>query len=297
MKTLATLALVAGFAMRLYAEPVLTDIVTYEALVLDEASGQTVGTGGPWMWEDLSFQTMGGVSSGPARTIVVKCRNAAGQTIFGGAINAANLMPPFSPFDPPNPLGEVTLSFYSENYTLTVLLNGIYYVGEMIMLPAQDDPVVPPVLTVSVDIKPGSATNPFNVRAEGLLPVAILGTAEVNVGQIDRASLKLAGISPVRYSVSDLQNDGYPDLVLHFRDQDVAGVLAGVADGEVVGLELTGVLLNGTAIKGTDSITVQAKKDKKDKKEKKDKKDEDQHGKKDAREDHKSKDDHRRSCS
>lgn len=265
MKTLTALALVMGFAMRLSAEPLLKDIVTYEAVVIDEASGQTLAAGGPWLWEDFSYQTLGGVMSGPGRSIVVKCRNAAGQTIFGGAINAADLRPPFSPFDPPNPSGEVTLAFYSENYTLTVLLNGIYFVGEMIMLPAQDDPVVPPVLTVSVDIKPGSVTNPFNIRSEGLLPVAILGSPKVNVSQVDLTSIKLAGITPVRSAVSNLQGDGYANLVLHFRNQDLAGVLVGVTDGEVVGLELTGVLLDGTVLKGTDSITVMAKQGKQDK--------------------------------
>jgi hypothetical protein len=45
----------------------------------------------------------------------------------------------------------------------------------------------------------------------------------------------------------------------------LAGVLVGVTDGEVVGLELTGVLLDGTVLKGTDLITVMAKQGKKDK--------------------------------
>jgi len=156
----------------------------------------------------------------------------------------------------------------------------------MILLPAQDDPVVPPVLTVSVDIKPGSVTNPFNIRSEGLLPVAILGSPDVNISQVDLSSIRLAGLAPVRSAVSDLQGDGYADLVLHFRDQDVAGVLVGVTDGEVVGLELAGVLQDGTVLKGTDSITVMVKESKKDK---------EQHGKRDAREDRKPKDDHRRS--
>lgn len=262
MKTLAALALVSGIAMSLYAQPQLTDIVTYEAIVLDEASGVTLAAGGPWTWEDLSYQTLGGVLGGPGRTIVVKCRNAAGKTIFGGAITAANLSAPFSPFFPPDPSGEVALTFYTENYTVAVLLNGIYYVGEMLLLPADDDPIIH---RVTMDIKPGSATNPFNIRSQGQLPVAVLGSAEVNVGQIDIASLKLAGLTPIRYEVTDVQGDGYADLVLHFRDQDVARVLAGVTDGEVVGLELTGVLRDSTLLKGTDSVTVMVKPGKKDK--------------------------------
>ena len=262
MKTFAALALVAGIAANLYAEPQLADIVAYEALVLDDASGVTLVAGGPWMWQDLSSQTLGGVPAGPGRTIVVKCRNAAGKTIFGGAITGADLSAPFSPFFPPTPSGEVALTFYSENYTLTVLLNGIYYVGEMLLLPADDDPVV---LTVAVDIKPGSATNPFNLKAKGVLPVAILGSQDLEVGQIDPASLQLAGISPIRCKVSDVQGDGTPDLVLHFRDQDVARVLGGATDGEIVGLELTGVLRDGTLLKGADSVKVQVKPGKKGK--------------------------------
>lgn len=260
MKALATVALVLGMAVKLSAEPLLTDIVTYEALVIDEASGQTLASGGPWPWEDLSSQSMAGNMSGPGRTIVVKCRDAAGQTIFGGMINNANLTVPFSPFLPPNPSGQVSLTFNAENYTLVVLLNGTYFVGEMLLLPAQDDPVVPTVKAVVVDIKPGSAKNPFNVKSKGVLPVAIPGSSEVDVSQIDAASVKLAGVTPLRCDLTDVNADGYADLVFQFRDQDIAGVLAGVADGEVVELQVTGALLDATAIEGTDTVTVIRKK-------------------------------------
>jgi hypothetical protein len=260
MKTLAMVALVTGLAMRLLAEPLLTDITTYEAVVIDEASSQLLATGGPWVWEDLASQSMSGMMAGTGRIIAVKCRNAAGQTIFGGMITHADLTVPFSPFFPPDPSGQVSLDFFSENYTLAVFLNGTYYVGEMLLLPAEDDPDVPPVKTVDVDIKPGSVKNPFNVKSEGILPVAISGSVDLQVSKIVSSSVKLAGIVPVRYAIADIQGDGYPDLVFHFRDQDIASVLAGKANGEVVPLELAGKLLDDTAIKGADSVTVIRKK-------------------------------------
>lgn len=253
MKIFATLALVAGLTMQLSAEPVFEDIVTYEALVTDAASGATLASGGPWDWDwdDVSSQSMLGSMAGPGRTIVVICRNAAGEAIFGGMITADLTVPP-SPFEPPNPFGQVTLTFYTADDIVSVFLNNRYFVGELVLLPVEDDAVLP----VVVDIKPGSDQNPFNTRSQGVLPVVVLGSPELDVSQIVPASVKLAGVSPVRLAFDDLQADGFSDAILHFRSQDVAAVLAGVADGEVVELELTGTLLDGTAIGGSDTLTV-----------------------------------------
>ena len=259
MKTLALLAMATVLSVSVYADPVLTDISTYEAYVIDEASGQTLLSGPRWDWQDMVSQSVT-VSEGAGRTIVIKCRDAAGKTIFGGAIDNVDLTPPFSPFNPPDPSGQVTLLFYPENYTVSVFLNGLYYLGEMLMLPASDDPVVPTDKIVTIDIKPGSTENPFNTDAQGVLPVAIMGSAELDISQIVPSSIKLAGISPVRSIVTDLPPDGYADDLLHFRSQDIASVLTGVVDGEVVTLELSGMLQDGTPIKGTDSILVKVKK-------------------------------------
>lgn len=263
MKKSVLLAMGLGLATTLQAEPVLTDITSFEAVVLDSATGQTLASGGAWDWQDLSVQTMTGVPGGVGRTIAVKCRNAEGKTIFGGTINVEVLTAPFSPFLPPDPSGLVSLDFYAENYILSVFVNGMEFVGSMILLPAEDDPDVPQVKEVAVDIKPGSEKNPFNTGSKGVLPVAILGSAGTDVAQIDLASVKLAGLVPVKTAVTDIQADGYADVVMHFRDQDVAGLLAGSINGEVVGLELTGTMLDGTLITGTDTLTLIVEKGKK----------------------------------
>ncbi|MHC4211981.1 MAG: DUF4159 domain-containing protein [Planctomycetota bacterium] len=64
--------------------------------------------------------------------------------------------------------------------------------------------VFTPLITVAVDIKPGSCPNPVNVKSSGLLPVAILGSDEFDVGMIDPTSIMLAGVSAIRSSYEDV---------------------------------------------------------------------------------------------
>ena len=128
----------------------------------------------------------------------------------------------------------------------------------------------PPVITVDIDIKPQSCPNPLNVNNNGLLPVAILGSAELDVTTIDVASIRLADVAPIRSSFEDVAApidgeececttegpDGYLDLTLKFGVEDIADALGEVVDGEVLALTLTGELSDGMAIEGADCIRV-----------------------------------------
>jgi hypothetical protein len=260
MKTLAATALVAGLVMSVYGQAQLTDITTYEAAVIDDASGAVLANAGPWLWEDMVAHDLNGPIEGTARSIVVKCRNAAGDTIYGGTIVGVDLLAasgPMGPMGPPIPTAPVALTFVPDNYTVAVYLNGQEYLGEMLMLPAEDDPPAGPVtLTVDVDIKPGSVKNPFNVKSCGKLPVVVYGSAELDVKLIDPASIKLATIAPVCQGRFDVQGDGIADQVMLFQNKDVASLVPDAVDGEVVTMELTGALTDGTLIKGSDSITL-----------------------------------------
>jgi len=130
-------------------------------------------------------------------------------------------------------------------------------------------------LPVPVDIKPTSCRNPFNMRATGVLPVAILGTATFDVTLIDPVTVMLAGASPLRWSLADVATpfepylgkvdpydcttlgpDGYLDMTFKFNHQQVAAALGPVAPGDVIVVPLDGYLFDGTYIFGEDVIVI-----------------------------------------
>jgi len=138
-------------------------------------------------------------------------------------------------------------------------------------------------IKVGIDVKPGSCPNPLNLASKGDLPVAILGTENFDVTQIDPSTIKLAGVSPIRingtYDVSrpfvgeliDCNScvygyniaDGYNDLLLKFDTQEIVAALGEVSDQDCVVLHLTGNLLEeygGTPIFGDDIIRILKKK-------------------------------------
>lgn len=131
---------------------------------------------------------------------------------------------------------------------------------------------------VHVDIKPGSCPNPFNLTGnleagQSVLPVAILGTDDFDVRDIDPATIMLAGAYAVRWSYEDvsrpkenpddtcschdLRADGYVDLTLKFLREDIAPALRNAYDREYLPLVLTGRLNDGAWISGADCIRVQ----------------------------------------
>jgi streptogramin lyase len=129
---------------------------------------------------------------------------------------------------------------------------------------------------VPVDIKPASCPNPLNVDGRGVLPVAILGTGEFDVTQVDPASVTLAGVSPLRWDWEDVATpfgppfvgkedaydcieegpDGYMDLTLKFDTQEVVAALGEVSEGNVLVLQLTGTLLDANPFVGEDVVVV-----------------------------------------
>jgi hypothetical protein len=143
-------------------------------------------------------------------------------------------------------------------------------------------------IEIPVDIKPQSCPNPFQVKKKGVLPVAILGTEEFDVGEVDPASVRLVNlvdpgnsdlhVAPLRWSIEDVAtpyepftgkqgaydcnefgSDGYSDLTLKFEAQEVVAVLGEVHDGDVLVLQLIGNLqeeFGSTPIIGEDVIRI-----------------------------------------
>ena len=151
----------------------------------------------------------------------------------------------------------------SSGLTLFVLANDWW---ERFRLNEISATVSTPDISVLIDIKPGSDPNCFNINGHGVVPAAILGSADFNVAEIDITTPSLAGLAvrvrgnkgPLCH-VEDVSGDfttpegapdGYPDLVCQFED-DPANWLAGDDTAD-----LTGTLLDETPFTGTDSICV-----------------------------------------
>jgi hypothetical protein len=118
-------------------------------------------------------------------------------------------------------------------------------------------------LAVLIDIKPGSYPNSFNANGNGVIPIAILGSADLDVTQIDPSTLSFEGAAVrvkgngmFQCSLEDVSShqgppDGYLDLVCQFVDDFTEGWVIG--DGSAT---VTGKLFDGTFIFGSDSISI-----------------------------------------
>jgi hypothetical protein len=108
------------------------------------------------------------------------------------------------------------------------------------------------VLTVMIDIKPGSPDNPINPQSNGVIPVAILTTETFDATTVDSLSVRFgpkgAKEAHTKGHIEDVNHDGEPDLVLHFKSQ-VTGITC-----EETSASLTGETFDGDPIQGSDSI-------------------------------------------
>lgn len=126
-------------------------------------------------------------------------------------------------------------------------------------------------IEVDVDIKPGYCPNPLNVKSKGVLPVAILGTDGFDATRIVPTSVRLAGVAPVRDSLEDVATavedpnscsctsdgpDGFTDLTLKFKTQEIVSAIGQVDDRAKLELRLTGVLDDETPIEGADCVII-----------------------------------------
>jgi hypothetical protein len=138
-------------------------------------------------------------------------------------------------------------------------------------------------LDVQVDIKPGSCPNSFNRNSNGVLPVTLVGTDDIQATDVDISTLLLARADGIGGSVAphegppgpctvledaatpfggepcdchELHGDGVMDVSAKFKSQDVVDVLElnDLPNGAWVELELSGQLQDGTLFAATDCI-------------------------------------------
>lgn len=156
---------------------------------------------------------------------------------------------------------ENQVAYEPETATLTVTIDPTLPPPEPVVLNigGAEIPIPPGETTrlIAIDVKPGSDPNCFNINGQGVIPVAILGSAILDVTDIDQYSLSFSGLE-VRVKgnkgplcgLEDANGDEFLDLVCLFEDDASSwNASSGTAT-------LTAELLDGTLISGTDSICV-----------------------------------------
>lgn len=116
-------------------------------------------------------------------------------------------------------------------------------------------------LWLGADIKPGSTKNPINPKSNGVVPVAILGSAAFDVADVDVTTLAfgpggaatahdLTDAATYADHLQDVNGDSFTDLVSHYRQKE-AGITGGDTEACV-----TGYTLSGVPFEGCDNVTV-----------------------------------------
>jgi hypothetical protein len=109
------------------------------------------------------------------------------------------------------------------------------------------------VVSVEIDIRPGSDPNTVNPSLERDLPVAILGSDTFDVSDVDAMTLAFGpGGAPIDHSqgphFEDSNGDSFADLMVHFRIEQT-----GIAFGDMEAC-VTGETLDGTLFEGCDAV-------------------------------------------
>jgi hypothetical protein len=132
---------------------------------------------------------------------------------------------------------------------------------------------------VVIDIRPRSCPNTLSAKSKGVLPVAILGTKDFDVTQVDPETIRLEGeVAPLRWALKDVSRpntkaakeacsnctrsgaDGFVDLTMDFSIPEIVGVFGPIAKGTTCrNIILQGKLkkeYGGTLIRGNDYVKI-----------------------------------------
>ena len=133
--------------------------------------------------------------------------------------------------------------------------------------PEPEDPVA------LLDFRAGQCPNVLNKKNDGLVNVALVGSATFDANEVNLSTLALNGVSPKKKKTkvkdfrtlpasvepgacSEEGGDGFDDIKLKFKNKKIAKSLGNVAHGDVVAVTLTGEFLDGTPFELVDSVRV-----------------------------------------
>lgn len=105
---------------------------------------------------------------------------------------------------------------------------------------------------VSISIRPGcsQARKPIAPGEFGKVTVALLGSDDLDVNQVEPSSLNFHGARPLRTSIRDVNGDGKPDLVAEFETRGLH------LHPDATKGTLTGWLKNSRAFSASDEVIV-----------------------------------------
>jgi hypothetical protein len=110
------------------------------------------------------------------------------------------------------------------------------------------------VKQINIEVKPGNNDlPPLNPRSQGKIPVAIMGAAGFDVGNIKQASVSFGSsgneksLSKCQPGSRDINSDGYMDLLCHFEN-NAAGFKSGDIEGVLKGEMEGGIRFEGRAL-------------------------------------------------
>ena len=108
----------------------------------------------------------------------------------------------------------------------------------------------PHIISVDIDVKPHSISNPINLKSRGKVPVAILTTDQFDTSDVDPSSVLFADASPIRWKYMDIDFDGDLDLLLHFKTAELE-----LSEHSTVGI-LTGSTFDNKEFLGVDEVRI-----------------------------------------
>jgi len=137
-------------------------------------------------------------------------------------------------------------------------------------------------IVADLDVRPGSCENPLGPTpymggpslAKGVLPVALLGSEDFDVNDVDPSTVTIGEAVPKRFLLADVSGpavdesacacpsagaDGFDDLVFQFRSADVIAGLGDATSGAVRTVTLSGKLNDGTPFDASDCVRIVGK--------------------------------------
>ena len=122
----------------------------------------------------------------------------------------------------------------------------------------------------TIDIEPGVCPSTFDPRLQDVVTVALIGTPHFDVNDVDVTSVYLQDAVPVRVQYQDISRpgdgvdcpcssdgrDGFEDIVLLFRIQDLFSDVNALSASTSQQLTLTGKFKSGSNFEATNCVVV-----------------------------------------